>query len=71
MQQVKTNCKYCHGVTFDDDLGHCAACGAPRSQDDIPYQYSPPAWGLPTGWTSSTRSASAAFYGYSIMCTTA
>ena len=31
----KTFCKYCHGVTFDDNYGNCIACGAPRIQPEV------------------------------------
>ena len=28
----KTKCAYCRGYTFDDNRGHCVACGAPRDE---------------------------------------
>lgn len=28
---MKHPCDYCHGVTIDDIVGNCMACGAPRS----------------------------------------
>lgn len=27
---MKIFCDYCHGMTFDDSRGNCAACGGPR-----------------------------------------
>lgn len=27
----RQTCDYCHGVTFDDQRGHCVSCGAPRA----------------------------------------
>lgn len=27
----KHSCGWCGGITYDDKLGHCAACGGPRN----------------------------------------
>jgi hypothetical protein len=35
MTNIKFKCRYCGGLTFDDDYGNCAACGAPRDPDDL------------------------------------
>jgi hypothetical protein len=29
---MKTSCSYCFGITLDDARGHCAGCGAPRTE---------------------------------------
>jgi len=29
-QPPKFTCPWCHGETFDDERGHCIACGGPR-----------------------------------------
>ena len=31
-QEVTLHCVYCHGITTNDYLGNCAACGGPRKK---------------------------------------
>lgn len=40
VQRPKHSCPYCHGETFDDHLGHCAACGGPREPKRVERVFS-------------------------------
>jgi len=38
-EKPKYRCEWCGGRTFDDDRGHCVACGGPRTRSGAQDMY--------------------------------
>ena len=65
--RIQILCEYCKGMTYNDFLGNCIACGAGREEKNMPEPEPEPDERLRWGGESGVESGN----DFSMSCTTA